>query len=134
MWPYPKISASQGCFRASPYIGWNWLFIVPRSEVIDKTPNIDSRDDANDANMNFVFSDQDDIIRQRVLLGTKLKYYIFTLTLEASFALKGSSVDDKAGTDMNCSSVDPGSPTSDCDATDTAGAQSTFTTSFGLDF
>ncbi len=123
-----------GLFRASPYIGWNWLIIVPRSEVIDKTPNIDSRDDATDANMNFVFGDQDDIIRQRILLGTKLKYYIFTLTLEADFALAGSSVDDRAGTDMRCIDVDPSSPTSNCDATDAAGAQATFTTSLGLDF
>jgi len=123
-----------GLFRASPYVGWNWLIIVPRSEVIDKTPNIDSRDDPTDANMNFVFGDQDDIIRQRILLGTKLKYYIFTLTLEADFALAGSSVDDRAGTDMRCVDVDPSTPTSNCDATDAAGAQATFTTSLGLDF
>ncbi len=123
-----------GVVRASPYIGWNWLIIVPRSEVIDKTPHIDSRDDATDANMNFVFGDQDDIIRQRILLGTKLKYYIFTLTLEANFALAGSSVDDRSGTDMRCIDVDPSTPTSNCDATDAAGAQSTFTTSIGLDF
>lgn len=123
-----------GLFRASPYVGWNWLIIVPRSEVIDKTPNIDSRDDPTDANMNFVFGDQDDIIRQRILLGTKLKYYIFTLTLEADFALAGNSVDDRAGTDMRCVDVDPSSPTSNCDATDAAGAQATFTTSLGLDF
>ncbi len=123
-----------GLFRASPYVGWNWLIIVPRSEVIDKTPHIDSRTDAADANMNFVFSDQDDIIRQRFLLGTKLKYYIFTLTLEASFARSGSSVDDRPGTDMRCSDVNPTTPTNNCDTTDIAGAQSTFTTSLGLDF
>jgi len=123
-----------GMFRASPYVAWNWLFIVPRSEVIDKTPNIDSRADPADANMNFAFSDQDDIIRQRILFGSKFKYYIFTLTLEASFALKGTSVDDKAGTSMRCRDVDPSAPTSDCDATDIAGAQTTFTTSLGLDF
>tara|TARA_R110002096_G_scaffold292224_2_gene486695 strand:- start:141758 stop:142717 length:960 start_codon:yes stop_codon:yes gene_type:complete len=123
-----------GMFRASPYIGWNWLFIVPRSEVIDKTPHIDSRDEPTDANMNFVFGDQDDIIRQRILVGTKIKYYLFTLTLEANFALAGSSVDDRPGTDMRCADVDPGTPTSNCDATDTAGAQATFTTSLGLDF
>ncbi len=122
-----------GLFRASPYVGLNWLIIVPRSEVIDKTPHIDSRTDAMDANMNFVFSDQDNIIRNRVMFGTKVKYYIFTLTLEASFALKGSSEDDRPGTDMRCVDVG-GTPSANCDATDTAGAQTTFTTSLGLDF
>jgi hypothetical protein len=121
-----------GLFTASPYLGWNWLIIVPRSEVIDKTPQIDSRDPMNDldANMNFVFKDQDDILRNRLFIGTKLKYYIFTLTLEGSFALKGSSVDDRAGTSVACGSA----ATSDCDTTDVARAQNTFTTSLGLDF
>ncbi|MCP4444007.1 MAG: hypothetical protein GY811_01515 [Myxococcales bacterium] len=123
-----------GLFTASPYVGLNWIIIVPRSEVIDKTPNIDSRDEPTDANMNFVFSDQDGIVRNRIIFGTKLKYYIFTLTLEANFALAGSSVDDKGGTSMRCVDVASGTPTADCDATDTAGAQSTFTTSLGLDF
>jgi hypothetical protein len=121
-----------GLFSASPYLGWNWLIIVPRSEVIDKTPQIDSQAPMNelDANMNFVFKDQDDIIRNRFFMGTKVKYYVFTLTLEASFALKGSSVDDRAGTDVPCSNA----ATSNCDTTDAAGAQTTFTTSLGLDF
>ncbi len=121
-------------FRLSPYIGWNWLIIVPRSEVIDKTPNIDSRIDPSDIAMNFVFDDQDDIYRNRIFFGTKMKYYIFTLTLEAAIALKGSSVDDKAGTNTDCRTIDPASPSSNCDAVDTAGAQSTFTGSLGLDF
>lgn len=122
----------RGLFSASPYLGWNWLIIVPRSEVIDKTPQIDSRDPANDLdnNMNFVFKDQDDILRNRIFLGTKLKYYVFTLTLEASFALQGSSADDRSGTDVPCSDA----ATADCDTTDGAQAQSTFTTSLGLDF
>ncbi len=123
-----------GMFRVSPFVGWNWLIIVPRSEVIDKTPQIDSRDDPMDSNMNFVFSDQDDIFRNRLFFGGKLKYYIFTLGIEAAFALKGSSVDDKAGTDLDCRDLDPSAPSPNCDATDSAGAQSTFTTTLGLDF
>lgn len=121
-------------FRASPYAGFNWLIIIPRSEVIDKTPHIDSRNDAMDVNMNFVFNDQDDIYRSRIFVGTKLKYYIFTLSLEANFALAGTSVDDRAGTDIDCASVNPTMPSSNCDATDTAGAQTTFTSTLGLDF
>ena len=121
-----------GMFKVSPYGGLNWLFIVPRSEVIDKTPHIDSRIDPDDAQMNFVFSDQDNIIRQRLFLGTKVKYYIFTLTLEANIAFAGSSIDDQGGTDTNCN--DAGAPTNMCDAEDGAGTQTTFTTSLGLDF
>ncbi len=121
-----------GLFRASPYIGWNVLLIVPRSEVIDKTPQIDSEDpmNAGDQSMNFVFKDQDDIYRNRLFMGSKFKYYVFTMTLEASFAFKGSSTDDRRGTDLPCSDA----ATAFCDTTDTAKAQSTFTASLGLDF
>jgi hypothetical protein len=122
----------RGLFRASPYIGWNYLVIVPRSEVIDKTPQIDSEAPMNeaDSNMNFVFKDQDDITRQRLFMGSKFKYYVFTMTLEASFAFKGTSIDDRRGTDVPCSDA----ATANCDTKDTAKAQSTFTASLGLDF
>ena len=123
-----------GTFQATPYGGFNWLIIVPRSEVIDKTPDIDVRNDPMDAGSNFVFKDQDDIYRSRFFLGTRLKYHIFTLTLEAAFALAGDSTDDTPGTDLDCRNVDPNSPTSACDAVDLSGNQSTFTTSLGLEF
>lgn len=121
-----------GLFRASPYIGWNRLIIVPRSEVIDKTPQIDSGAPMNEADsaMNFVFKDQDDIYRDRLFMGSKFKYYVFTMTLEAIFAFKGTSTDDRRGTDVPCSDA----PTANCDAKDTADAQTTFTASLGLDF
>ena len=55
----------------------------------------------------------------------------FALTFEANLALAGSSTDDRAGTDMSCTTA----PTTDlCDATDQAGSQQTYTISFGLDF
>lgn len=123
-----------GTFRVSPYGGWNWLIIVPRSEVIDKTPNVDLRDDAMDARFNFVFKDQDNIVRNRFFAGVKVKYYVFTVNLEAAFALGGGSEDDRPGTDLSCSDVDPGMPTSACDAVDAASAQSSLTMGLGLDF
>lgn len=121
-----------GTFNLAPFAGWNWLLIVPRSEVIDKTPQIDVRDDPNDANQSFTFPDQDTIIRQRFFGGLKLNYYVFALTFEANFALAGSSTDDRGGTDTDC--ADTTGPTANCDATDEAGAQSTFTVSLGVDF
>jgi hypothetical protein len=122
-----------GTWRFDPYAGWNLLMIVPRSEVIDPTPNIDPLVMGNelDSELNFVFREQDTIFRNRFLVGAKLKYYVFHLTLEAQFALKGSSVDDRAGTDAACM---PDSMTANCDAKDTAKAQRTLSLSAGFDF
>jgi hypothetical protein len=56
---------------------------------------------------------------------------VFQLTLEAQFALAGSSVDDRAGTNDACM---PSSTTSNCDAKDTAKSQRTLSLSAGFDF
>ncbi len=124
-----------GTVNVSPYGGWNVLWMVPRSEVIDRTPNVDAGDPMNamDIANNFVFSDQDDIIRQRFFFGLKLKYYVFAFTAEAVFALAGTSVDDQAGVDMDCATA-PLAMKDRCDATDSAAAQRTFTFSAAMDF
>jgi hypothetical protein len=121
-----------GTWSIDPYGGWNLLFIIPRSEVIDASPGVDPLMDGNsdDRDLNFVFKDQDDILRHRFFAGAKMQYYVFALTLEASFALAGSSTDDRAG-DVACT---VNAPTESCDATDQAAAQRTFTASLGLDF
>ena len=121
-----------GTFNVAPYVGWNWLLMVHRSEVIDKTPHIDSRVDRADSAMNFTFSDQDAILRNRIFFGAKVNYYVFTLGLEANLAFEGSSVDDRGGTDMDC--ADATGPTNNCDAKDGAGSQQTFTLSLAVDF
>ena len=113
-----------------PYGGYGALLMVPRSEVIDPTPDIDPLEMPNDKTLDFVFKDQDDILRHRLFLGAKLQYYVFQLTLEANYALAGSSVDDRSG-DMECT-VD--STTTNCDSPDQAAAQKTFTISTGFDF
>jgi hypothetical protein len=122
-----------GTVNLSPYAGWNFLWIIPRSEVIDKTPNIDPLTDSTDLKKNFVFPDQDNIIRQRIFGGLKLKYYVFAFTAEATFALSGSSVDDRSGVDIDCASA-PAADKDSCDATDTASAQQTYTFSMAMDF
>ena len=99
--------------------------------------HVDLRDDdmdQMDARMNFVFEDQDNILRNRLFLGAKVKYYVFTLSLEASFALGGSSEDDRKGTDLSCADVDPAMPTTACDAVDRSAAQSNINVGLGLDF
>lgn len=122
-----------GTWRFDPFAGWNVLLIVPRSEVIDPTPEIDPLAPGNqaDAQRNFVFREQDNIVRHRFVVGAKLQYYIFQLTLEASFALAGSSIDDQPGVADLCM---PSSTTTACDAKDSAAAQRTLALSLGVDF
>ena len=122
----------QGTVNLAPYAGWNYLWIVPRSEVIDKTPNVDAFTDNMDFRNNFVFPDQDNITRQRLFGGVKIKYFVFALTLEANFALAGSSVDDRSGTNVPCDNQ--GDDEGQCDAKDQAGAQQTYAFSLSLDF
>jgi hypothetical protein len=122
-----------GTWTLSPYAGWNTLFILPTSEVLDPTPNIDALDPANmdDSKLDFVMRDQAAIIRHRFFLGATFQYDIVQFTLEGQFALAGGSVDDRAGTSTPC---EFDSSTDRCDATDQAGAQRTITLSAGLDF
>ena len=122
-----------GTWRLDPFAGWDLLFIIPRSQVIDATPNIDPLrpGDEMDAASNFVFRDQANITRQRFLAGAKLQYAFVQLTIEAQFALAGSSVDDLAATSAACQ---PMSTTSRCQAKDTAASQTTLSLSAGIDF
>lgn len=100
-----------GTFNLTPYGGYNLLIIIPRSELIDKTPQI-----ADDPAMSFVFADQDDIFRHRVFAGTRLRYSIFAMTLEGQLTLAGKSEDAASGT------------------ADGSSGQVTITSSFGVDF
>jgi hypothetical protein len=120
-----------GTWTLSPYAGWNLLVIIPRGEVLDATPDIDSLDMPEDSNLNFVFRDQDDILRHRLFAGAKMQYYVFQLTIEAAFALKGGSEDDRGGTDTPCTLM---STTETCDSKDLAQGQRTLSVSMGLDF
>jgi hypothetical protein len=122
-----------GTWRLDPFAGWNLLMIIPRTEVLEGTPGIDPLQPGNDAdaNNNFVFADQSVIYRHRLLVGAKLQYHVVQLTLEAQYALAGSSVDDRLGTSAPCM-LD--SDTSNCDAEDTAAAQTTLSLSAGVAF
>ncbi|MBK9033207.1 MAG: hypothetical protein IPL61_18370 [Myxococcales bacterium] len=121
-----------GTWNANPYFGYNALIIVPRSEVIDPTPNVDGLDPANmgDRDLDFVFKDQDDILRHRIFFGAKLRYYVFAITFEGSYAMAGTSVDDRP-TDVECTLA---ATTTNCDSPDQSAAQQTFTVATGFDF
>jgi len=100
-----------GTFNLTPYGGYNLLIIIPRSELIDKTPQI-----ADDPAMSFVFATQDDILRHRLFAGARVRYSIFAMTLEGQFTLAGASEDAASG------------------AVDVASGQVTISSSFGVDF
>ncbi|MEM9487838.1 MAG: hypothetical protein AAGC55_01775 [Myxococcota bacterium] len=121
-----KLFGIAGSFAIEPYGGWTLLFIVPRSEVLDLTPEV-----AGDRENNFNFRDQDTILRNRFFAGFKLQYYVFALIFEANIALSGGSEDDQQDTDTPCSEV---MTTTLCDSVDRAGAQQSYTLSLGLDF
>jgi hypothetical protein len=127
-----KRFAIQGTVALTPYVGWNMLWIVPRSEVIDKTPDIDVQAMPSDIKMNFVFPDQDNIVRQRIFGGFKLKYYVFALTAEVSYALAGNSVDNSSGSNVPCDTA--GAAQNICQAHDKAGSQTSISFSGSIDF
>lgn len=120
-----------GTWSIDPFVGWNMLLIVPRSEVIDPTPGIDPMTNPDDAKLSFVFKDQALILRQRIAAGAKFKVSMVALTLEAQYALAGASVDDRSGTTASCMTA---STTVNCDAKDSAKAQLSFAASAALDF
>jgi hypothetical protein len=120
-----------GTFKLSPYLGWSWLLILARSELIDATPEVDALAEPADRNADFLFVDQDAIHRQRVVAGAKLTYSVITVGLEAAISQAGSSTDDRAGTVM-CGAT--AAPTADCDAEDAAARQTTITANVGATF
>jgi hypothetical protein len=122
-----------GMFGLDPFIGYGLLLIIPRSDVIDATPDVDPLQpgEETDSVNNFVFRDQAAITRHRLFVGAKLQYSIVQLTLEAQYAPAGSSVDDRAGTTAPCV---PNSMTTSCDAKDIATGQATVSVSAGIDF
>lgn len=122
-----------GTWRLDPFAGWNLLMIIPRTQVLDATPNVDAQAPGNalDESSNVVFHDQATIFRNRIFAGAKFQYDVFQFTAEVQYALAGSSIDDRTGTSARCT-VD--SPTDNCDAKDIAAAQTTVTLSAGIDF
>jgi hypothetical protein len=122
-----------GTFSVAPYLGYAFMWIIPRSQVIDKTPTVAVKDNPDDIRNNFVFPDQDNILRSRVFAGVKAKYYVFAITFEVDVALAGSSVDDRPGVTTRCDMA-PASEKDNCDAVDQAGSQPAYSIAVSLDF
>jgi hypothetical protein len=122
-----------GTWRLDPFVGYDLLLILPRSEVIDATPNVDPLATGNDMDTpnNFAFKEQSAILRHRITAGVKLQYDVVQLTVEGQYAFAGTSTDNRAGVTTPCVA---NSTTADCNATDIASAQTTVSVSAGVDF
>lgn len=103
-------------FNLTPYVGYQLLWIVADSEVLDATPGVDAmqqtaqnfnydpteinRCQVQDCAGSFTFEDQSNITRHRVFFGLKANFYLASLLVEYSMFASGSKSDevvDRAG-------------------------------------
>jgi hypothetical protein len=100
-----------GTVNLQPYAGYNILWIIARSQVLDANPSCDAYTTAanptatcpnptggapitpgvTELNSNFVFPNQDNIIRHRVFVGAKLRFNVVALTADYAYITAGSS-------------------------------------------
>lgn len=97
-------------WNLTPYVGYQLLWIVADSEVLDATPAVDAMDQTiknaqgdpfqynrcmvSDCNGNFTFADQANITRHRVFFGARINFYIASLLVEYSLFASGGKSDE----------------------------------------
>ncbi|MFH1131060.1 MAG: hypothetical protein V1754_06975, partial [Pseudomonadota bacterium] len=100
-------------FNLTPYAGYQFLWILASSEVVDATPGVDAFGEGSagkpvsdltkcahfDCNAYFAFDPQLDILRHRVFLGLRANFYFASLMLEYSYFLAGRSNNFQNGTE-----------------------------------
>ncbi len=132
-------------FNLTPYIGYQLLWIVADSEVLDATPGVDAMDETAKLNPNdpqklnrcqhsdcrgyFSFASQSDILRNRFFLGARLNFYLVSLLFDYSVFFSGSTADDLAAA-LNPS----GHLSGDLKPEDVSETQHAFSLSLELDF
>ena len=105
-----------GTINLAPYAGYNLLWIIPRSQVLDANPTCDAfvtsanpttatcpdpRNSANppimpgatELNSNFVFRNQNNILRHRIFFGLKLKFHVVAVIADYAIIPAGKSSD-----------------------------------------
>ena len=117
-------------FSITPYIGYDALMIFSSTGVLDSTPGRDELTQGSQPCGNgdpdctisgeFVFKQQDLILRHRPYLGARFIFSVLRIGIEAMFVPPGGS---KADNDFLGGTV-----------TDSAGFQQQYSVSFGLDF
>ncbi len=113
-------------FSLTPYVGYEALFVVSRSQVLDSTPACDEFPDNFNQDQctgmtgtsEFVYKNSGAIVRHRPYLGARLIFSVIRLGFEAMFVPAGSSSGDVDGMTV----------------TDGSGLQQQYTFSVGLDF
>jgi len=119
-------------FSLTPYAGYQALFVLAKTGIIDSTPGDDEYTEGPVACANgvpdcfvqgeFVFRKQDVILRHRPFVGMRFIFSVLRIGVEAMFVPGGSSKSD----------IDVGGMTQT--AIDTSKLQQQYTISFGLDF
>ncbi|MBL8976197.1 MAG: hypothetical protein JNK56_36670, partial [Myxococcales bacterium] len=102
----------------TPYLGYQALFIVARSGVLDVTPTTDEYLNPSGKLSEFVFKDAGAILRHRPFLGLRFIFSVIRITAEAMI-VPGGNRNGK----LNGMSV-----------ADNSGLQQQYTLSLGLDF
>ncbi len=95
-------------FNLTPFGGYQVLWIISDSEVLDATPAVDgmgqtaakvtdpvelTRCQSLDCNANFTFMNQSNITRHRLFLGVKANFYIASLIFQYNYFASGSTSD-----------------------------------------
>jgi hypothetical protein len=113
-------------FSLTPYVGYEALFVISRSQVLDSTPACDEfPDNFNEdqctgapGTSEFVYKSSGGILRHRPHLGMRMIFSVIRLGFEAMIVPGGSSSGDVDGQTV----------------TDASGLQQQYTFSVGLDF
>jgi len=113
-------------FSLTPYVGYEALFVISRSQVLDSTPACDEFPDnfnedqctAMTGSSEFVYKNSGAITRHRPYLGARLIFSVIRLGFEAMIVPAGSSSGDVDGQTVS----------------DQSGLQQQYTFSVGLDF
>ena len=113
-------------FSLTPYVGYEALFVISRSQVLDSTPACDEFPDnfnqdqctATMGTSEFVYKNSGAILRHRPYLGVRVIFSVIRLGVEAMFVPAGSSTGDVDGQTVS----------------DQSGLQQQYTFSVGLDF
>ena len=131
-------------FNLTPYAGYQLLWIIADSEVLDATPGIDAMGQTTAVHKdnpakwhscnttdcwtgNFAFDDQSNITRHRFFLGMRANFYIATLMLEYTY-FAGGSTSDKIYRSAGANKIQ------ELEIADASGSQHTFSFSIGLDY
>jgi hypothetical protein len=86
-------------FSLTPYVGYEALLVVSRSQVLDATPNCDEFPDSYNetecpvamGTSEFVFKNSGAIVRHRPHLGLRMIFSVMRLGFEAMFVPPGAS-------------------------------------------